>query len=164
MIEHRALLRPDCVRTVEHPFGWVPCRMLTNGIIASMSPDERQLYLFLALAADRRGISFYGDKRIRRTLGCTQEELRRARAALMARDLLAYDGTTYQLLPLPPDATCMAMTSPVPSQQSKMAPNPAMRTKPPTLHTTRPTDQRQRQNMPESVREILRQLFGRESF
>ena len=161
MIGQRALLRPDRLRNVEHPFGWVPCRMLTNGTIASMSPIERQLYLVLALVADRRGISFYGDQRIQRTLGCSQEELRQARAALMTRDILAFDGTTYQLLPLPPDATRTANTSREPSQPSKTAPNPALHTKPPTRPATSPTD---RHGMPESVRETLRQLFSRESF
>ena len=164
MISRQALLRPDRLRTVERPFGWVPCRILTNGTIASMSPMEKQLYLVLALAADRHGISFYGDKRIQRTLGCTREELAYARAALIARDLLAYDGTTYQLLRLPQDATRTANTSGEPSQRSATVSNTDQSAKPPDRPATSPTNQEPQHAMPKSVRHALRDLFGRESF
>lgn len=152
-MNRRALLLPDRVRIVERPFGWVPCRMLTNGTIASMSPDERQLYLVLALAADRQGISFYGDRRIRRILGCNQHELELARHALMARDLLAYDGATYQMLPLPVDARARPSDSRDRSAATATAPHPVSSTSPRTDRAS-----------PESVRHILRDLLGRESF
>lgn len=150
MTDHRALLRPDRLRTVEHPFGWAPCRMLNNGTIASMSPLERQLYLVLVLAADRRGISFHGDQRIQRSLGCAQQELCQARTTLMERDLLAYDGRIYQLLPLPPDVARTAGTA----KTARKSVQPSQRNQ----------NRRQRQEMPESVRETLRKLFGGESF
>jgi hypothetical protein len=165
MTGSRALPRPDRVRTVERPFGWVPCRMLTNGTIASMSPDERQLYLVLALAADRQGVSFYGDKRIARILACTQQELELARHALMARELVAYDGATYQLLPLPSDAA----TTPSASQYrdpaaSETATIPATRTQPLSRPRTPTIDPQREHGMPESVRHILRDIFDRERF
>lgn len=158
----RALLRPDRIRTVEHPFGWVPCRMLTNGTIASMSPDERQLYLLLALAADRRGVSFYGDKRIGRILGCTPYELELARHALMERELLAYDGATYQLLALPSDvdSTPSAFSNPPPAASTPT--NSAPRTTPPSRPRTNTVDPQREHGMPESVRHILCDLLGRE--
>jgi len=65
----RRPLRPDRLRTIERPFGWLPCRLLTGGMLAQMSGPARQLYLLLALAADRRGLSFCGDRRIQQTLG-----------------------------------------------------------------------------------------------
>lgn len=155
-----ALLRPDRIRTVERPFGWVPCRMLTNGTIASMSPDERQLYLLLALAADRRGVSFYGDKRIRRILGCTPYELGLARHALMARELVAYDGATYQLLALPSDAdsTPSAFSNPPPAASTPTSSAP--RTGPPPRPRTTTVDRQREHGTPESVRHILRDLLG----
>jgi len=160
----RALLRPDRIRTVERPFGWVPCRMLTNGTIASMSPDERQLYLLLALAADRRGVSFYGDKRVGRILGCTPYELELARHALMARDLVAYDGATYQLLALPSDAESTPSAFSNPSLAGSTPTNSAPRTTspPPSRPTT--VDRQREQGSPESVRHILCDLLGRERF
>jgi hypothetical protein len=158
----RALLRTDRIRTVERPFGWVPCRMLTNGTIASMSPDERQLYLVLALAADRQGISFYGDKRIGRILGCNQHELQLARHALMARELLAYDGATYQLLALPSDVDSTPSAFPNPPPTAGTPTNSAPRTNPPPRPRTTTVDPLREHSMPESVRLILCDLLGRE--
>ena len=129
--------------------------MLNNGTIASMSAGERQLYLLLSLAADRRGISFYGDQRILRTLGWTHEDLAPARTALVERDLLAFDGTTYQLLPLPPDGTSVVMAVNKPAQRI-----PAAKTK----KLTSNDDLYPRESMPESVRETLRKLFGQNAF
>lgn len=143
---HKRPLHPDRIRTVEHPFGWVPCRMLNNGTIASMSPLERQLYLVLTLAADRQGISYYSEQRILQTLGCAPQELCRARNALIKRELLAYDGKTYQLLPLPHNHT-----------KPKEPPRKA-------AYTKQEDVPRQRQQMPETVRDTLRQLFGPNSF
>jgi hypothetical protein len=138
--------------------------MLTNGTIAGMSACQRQLYLLLVLAADRRGVSFYGDKRIKRILGCTHQQLALARSALMARELLAYDGATYQLLSLPPDATPTASGSSEPSLPAKTPPNKA----PQTTNLTRPpttyTDRQRGHGTPESVRYILRNLFDRDCF
>jgi hypothetical protein len=140
--------------------------MLTNGMLSSMSPLERQLYLLLVLAADRRGISFYGDQKIQRTLACTQQELNRARAALMARDLLAYDGAIYQLLSLPQHATPTQATSRETSQPSTVAqrthPKPTTQSR--TNTTVSEHDQRRHPAMPESVRHVLRDIFGRDSF
>jgi hypothetical protein len=140
--------------------------MLTNGTLASMSPLERQLYLVLVLAADRRGISFYSDQRIQRTLGCTPQELHRARAALTARDLLAYDNATYQLLSLPPDPAPAPTTSPEASQPSQLAHRtPAQPTTQSRATTTvSDHDQRRHSAMPENVRHILRDIFGSNSF
>lgn len=161
----QTLPQPERLRTIEHPFGWLPCRMLTNGTIADMSPIERQLYLVLALAANRRGVSFYCNKRIQRTIGCTQAELDRARAALTERDLIAYDGTIYQLLSLPPEPKQTPNTPPELSQPTKMTPHTAPDTSTPVQPTTCPAvEHQQRRAMPDSVRHILRDIFGRENF
>lgn len=106
------------------------------------------------LASDRHGISFYGDTRITRTLGFALGELQRARTALIARDLLAFDGTIYQLLSLP-------MVAHKDARQTNDRHKP---------HTGRYSTRRrvttpnQRQDMPESVRETLRNMFGPEAF
>ena len=161
---YRPLLRHDLVRTVERPFGWVPCRMLSNGTITSMSPAERQLYLVLALAADRNGISFHSDKRLQHILGFHQEELSSARAALMSRDLLAYDGTTYQLLPLPPDTMHAVSMQRKASTPAKAGSGSTPRPQASPQRPSSPSDDPVRQGMPESVRDILRNLYGRDSF
>ena len=97
----RDLLRPDRVREVERPFAWLPCSLLSSGLLGQMSREAKLLYPFLALAADQRGISFWGDPRIQAVLGLSASELQQARGELTALDLLAFDGRTYQLLSLP---------------------------------------------------------------
>jgi hypothetical protein len=59
------------------------------------------LYTFLVLAADRYGISFYGYDRICSFLRFTVEDYIEARNQLIEKDLLAFDGTLFQLLSLP---------------------------------------------------------------
>jgi hypothetical protein len=93
--------RPKRVRFMEHPFGWVPFRLLSSGLLAALSASAALLYFFLCLVADRQGISYWGDSRVQRVLGLCEAELERARDELCARDLLAYRCGVYQLLSLP---------------------------------------------------------------
>jgi len=95
------LIRPDRVRAIERPFGWLPCRLITGGLLRTMNNPAKLLYLHLALAADRRGLSFWGDTRIQEAVGLSAAELCQARQQLINLDLLAFDGHTYQLLSLP---------------------------------------------------------------
>ncbi len=97
----RLPLVPERLRTIERPFGWAPCRLLNTGLLAEMSSCATKLYLLLVLAADRRGLSCYGDRRIQQVLDLQPGELRHARAELVALDLLAFDASTYQLLSFP---------------------------------------------------------------
>ena len=94
-------LLPSRVRCLERPFGWLPLRLLTAGTWARLSAPAQQLYAFLALVADRQGVSFYGEARLTTLLHRTPDELRAARAELIARDLLAFHRGTYQRLALP---------------------------------------------------------------
>jgi hypothetical protein len=95
-------LRPDRIRTIERPFGWVPFRILTSGLLANLNGPACQLYFTLCLVADRQGLSFYGDGRLALLLKLDDAQLAQARRELMELDLLAYDGRVYQLLSLPP--------------------------------------------------------------
>ena len=95
-------LRPDRVRCVERPFGWVPFRLLSSGLLAELSNGAALLYFFLCLVSDRRGLSYWGDARVQGVLGLSAAELDRAREELCGRDLLAYGlGGLYQVLSLP---------------------------------------------------------------
>lgn len=94
-------LLPSRVRFLERPFGWLPLRLLTEGTWARLSAPAQQLYAFLALVADRQGVSFYGEARLTALLHRPPDELRAARAELIARDLLAFHRGTSQLLALP---------------------------------------------------------------
>ena len=94
-------LRPDRIRHIEKPFGWLPLRLLQENHLAAMSNNAQLLYFFLCLVSDRQGISFYSDNRIRTYLHLEARELEQARVELKEKDLLAYDGRIYQVLCLP---------------------------------------------------------------
>ncbi len=58
--------------------------------------------MFLVLAADRNGLSFYAFDRICSVLEIDLDDFLDARNGLIDKDLLAFDGTRFQLLSLPP--------------------------------------------------------------
>lgn len=95
-------VRPDRVRRIDGGFAFVPNRFLHGGFFASLSDAERSLYLFLVLAGDRDGVSFYAYDRICSVLEITPDDYVIVRNALIERDLIAFDGTRFQILSLPP--------------------------------------------------------------
>jgi hypothetical protein len=98
----RAPIVPDRVRRIDGGFAFVPTRFLHDGFFAQLTHLERALYLFLVLAADRDGVSFYAYDRICAALGVTLADYLAARNALIDLDLVAFDGTRFQVLALPP--------------------------------------------------------------
>src|SRR5262245_33537986 len=99
---HRAPPRPDRIRRIDGGFAFVPNRFLHEGFLASLSHTERSLYFFLVLAGDRNGVSYYAYDRICDALELTLDEYIVARDTLIDRDLIAFDGTRFQVLSLPP--------------------------------------------------------------
>ena len=98
-------IRPDRVRRIgPDGFAFVPNRLLRDGFFAALSPAERELYFLLVLAGDRNGVSFYHYDSLCSLLQMELESYLRARNALIARDLIAYDGTRFQVLSLPDPA------------------------------------------------------------
>ncbi|MGH7819782.1 MAG: hypothetical protein ACREQ9_08415 [Candidatus Binatia bacterium] len=98
----RTPICPGRVRTIgDQSFAFIPHRFLREGFFASLTPDERDLYFFLVLAADRYGVSFYHYDTICSVLGLPLESYLAARNALIHKDLVAFDGTRFQVLALP---------------------------------------------------------------
>jgi hypothetical protein len=98
----RVPIVPQRVRRIgQDSFAFVPHRFLRDGFLCSLDPDERGLYLFLVLAADRNGLSFYGYDRICAALGLTVEQYVEARNGLIDKDLLAFDGRRFPVRSLP---------------------------------------------------------------
>jgi hypothetical protein len=100
----RAPIRPDRVRRIGgdgRGFAFLPNRFLHGGFFASLTHRERSLYLFLVLAGDRDGVSFYAYDRICSALELTVEDYIEVRNHLIAMDLIAFDGTRFQVLSLP---------------------------------------------------------------
>lgn len=99
---HRAPPCPLRIRRIEPGgFAFIPNRFLRDGFLAALTGQERSLYLFLVLAADRDGVSFYRYDSICSILGLPLESYLAARDALIDKDLLAFDGTRFQVLSLP---------------------------------------------------------------
>ena len=89
------------IRRVDGGFAFIPHRFLTGGFINDLSRDQLLLYLFLVLAADRHGLSFYSYDKICTLLEMGLDQYVDARCALIQKDLIAFDGTVFQVLALP---------------------------------------------------------------
>src|SRR5207247_4632404 len=95
------LLVPQRLR---HPpasgWSWVDRRFLReHGDY--LSREAVLLYLFLAVVADRHGLSFYSDHTLTSRLHLSQQVLERARQELLDRDLIAHQLPLVQVLSLP---------------------------------------------------------------
>lgn len=88
------------LRTVPKQFSWVDQRLVRDGYIDRLSHGACALYLFLLTVADAQGLSFYSDLSLCRRLSMDHLALHRARQALIACDLVAYDKPLYQVLAL----------------------------------------------------------------
>jgi len=100
MIKKKAL-NPKRVRKINGGFSFIPHRFLTDGFLASLDPHELLLYFLLVLAGDRNGISFYSYDKICTLLQMQLERYIMARDDLIKKDLVAFDGTLFQVLDLP---------------------------------------------------------------
>jgi len=100
MIRKKVLV-PERIRQIEGSFGFIPHRFLTDGFLAALSQHELLLYLFLILAADRYGLSFYSCNSICSLLGLSVDQYLKARNGLIGKDLIAFDGSIFQVLSLP---------------------------------------------------------------
>lgn len=98
----RVPIVPQRVRSIGgQSFAFLPHRFLREGFFASLAPDALRLYLLLVLAADRNGLSFYHYDSLCSLLEIPLETYIRARNALIDKDLIAFDGTRFQVLSLP---------------------------------------------------------------
>ncbi len=100
-IVQRTPILPERIRRIEGGFAFISNRFLHEGFLASLSHVERSLYMFLVLASDRTGLSFYAHDRICSTLELTLDDYLQARAGLIEKDLIAFDGCRFQVLSLP---------------------------------------------------------------
>lgn len=104
----RFVPQPDHVRRIRGSFAWLDHRLLREGRLERLTLEDLGVYVFLVLAADRDGVSYYNHEKICRALGLEWEEFREARDRLVERDLIAFEpfrlesaNGIYQVLPLP---------------------------------------------------------------
>lgn len=97
----KRLLDPARLRRIRDGFSWIDRRFVRESFIERIACDEILLYFFLVAVADARGLSYYGDTRIARTLQLPEGDLPRMRRRLVEEGLLAYEAPLYQVLDLP---------------------------------------------------------------
>ena len=97
----KKILDPNRVRYIERGFSFIPHRFLTEGFLVSLTQRELLLYFFLVLVSDRHGLSFYSYDAICSLLQLSVDDYIGARDGLIEKDLIAFDGTLFQVLDLP---------------------------------------------------------------
>lgn len=100
MIKKKVLNR-DRIRRINGGFSFIPHRFLSQGFLAGLQQKELLLYLFLVVASDRYGLSFYSYDAICSLLELDLDQYIGARDGLIDKDLIAFDGTIFQVLDLP---------------------------------------------------------------
>ena len=112
----KKILNPVRVRQINGGFSFIPHRFVLDGFLAALGQKELLLYLFLVLVSDRNGLSFYSYDTICTLLELSLDEYIASRNSLMDKDLIAFDGTLFQVLDLPgelPDRQKREVRSPV---------------------------------------------------
>ena len=99
--------QPQNIRKIKSSFAWIDHRLLQNGFLQVMTHQDLVLYLFLVLAADRNGVSFYRKEKICDTLNLDFRQFEIARDRLIDLKLIVFEGYTvlspngyYQVLPI----------------------------------------------------------------
>ena len=97
----KKILNPDRIRRIDGGFSFIPHRFICDGFLASLQQKELLVYLFLVIVSDRHGLSFYSYDAICTLLQLDLDQYINARDGLMDKDLIAFDGTVFQVLDLP---------------------------------------------------------------
>jgi len=99
--------QPQKIRKIKSSFAWIDHRLLRNGFLQVMTHQDMALYLFLVLAADRNGVSFYRKEKICDAICLDFHQFQIARDRLINFDLVAFEAYTvlspngyYQILPI----------------------------------------------------------------
>jgi len=99
---------PELVRTPPPSFGWLDARLLRDEWLGRLGAEPVAVLTLLALAADRRGASFYRRETMALALSLPRRELDRSLARLVELGLVAHrpwmprhDDGVWQILPVP---------------------------------------------------------------
>ena len=99
--------QPKNIRNIKGSFAWIDHRLIRNGFINVMTHDDIVLYLFLILAADKNGISFYRKEKMCETMSLDYNQFEIARDRLITMKLIAFESYSalspngyYQVLPI----------------------------------------------------------------
>jgi hypothetical protein len=97
----KKVLQPKRLRRIDGGFSFIPHRFVTDGFLSALNQKELLLYFFLVVVSDRSGLSFYSYDVICSLLEICVDQYITARDGLIQKDLIAFDGTLFQVLDLP---------------------------------------------------------------
>jgi hypothetical protein len=100
----KKLLQPQRVRTIQGSFAFIEHRFLRDGFWTNLDHHELLLYFLLVVVADRQGLSYYSYDKLCSLLRMSVDDYVAARNSLIGQDLIAFDGTLFQVLALPNSA------------------------------------------------------------
>ncbi len=98
---HKKPLIPQRLRSIQGSFAYIEHRFLRDGFFGALSHHELLLYFLLVLVSDRQGLSFYSYDKLCSLLALSLDDYLQARDGLIQKDLIAFDGTIFQVLSLP---------------------------------------------------------------
>ena len=101
----KKILKPHRIRRIDGGFSFIPHCFVADGFLATLNQRQLLLYLFLCLVSDRYGLSFYSYDAICSLVELSLDQYIEARDALIEKDLIAFDGTLFQVLALPEKPT-----------------------------------------------------------
>ena len=118
----KKILNPNRIRRINGGFSFIPHRFLTDGFLASLEQKELLLFLFLVIVSDRNGLSYYSYDAICSLLQIDVDQYIKARDALIEKDLIAFDGTVFQVLSLPSKPINCSLKAPECNRQPRKDP------------------------------------------
>jgi hypothetical protein len=83
--------QPKSIRRIQQSFAWIDHRLIRNGYLQVMTHEDLALYVFLILAADCNGVSFYRKEKICDIVSLKFNEFEIARDRLMDMNLIAFE-------------------------------------------------------------------------
>jgi len=99
--------QPKSIRRIQQSFAWMDHRLIRGGYLQVMTHEDLALYVFLVLAADCNGVSFYRKEKICDIVALNFNEFEIARDRLMDMKLIAFEPYSvitpngfYQVLPI----------------------------------------------------------------
>ena len=99
--------QPQKIRKIENSFAWIDHRLVRNGYLQVMTHDDMVLYLFLVLASDRNGVSFYRKEKICDAVSLDFSQFEITKDRLINMKLIAFESYSalspngyYQVLPI----------------------------------------------------------------
>ena len=96
----KRVLRPEALRRIPRQFSWIDQRLVSDHHIERCDEAALAVYLFLVTVADDKGLSYYGDAKLAKSLSMPAARLDKARADLIRLNLIAYAAPLYQVLAL----------------------------------------------------------------